>query len=78
MNTIYLTIAAILWCLMALLIFEQWIDGIRQAPFGLKSFIFFLIFVTAPFLVVNDIVVNFLNIVLPAGWDNNDDQKPRF
>lgn len=78
MNTVCLTITSILWCLMALLIFEQWIGGIRQAPIGLKIFIFLLIFVTAPFLVINDIVVNFLNIVLPEGWEDGDNQKPRF
>lgn len=78
MDIIYLTIITILWCLIALLIFEQWIGGIRETSWGLKIFIFLLIFVTAPFLLVNDIVVNFLDIVLPEGWQDGGNQTPKF
>lgn len=78
MNTICLTITAIMWCLVAILILEQWMGGIKTATPGLKIFIFFLVFVTAPFLLVNDIVVNFLDIVLPEGWQDGGNQNPKF
>ena len=70
-----ISIAIVLWCLMALMLLTQWMPAIRKAPVGLAVFIFFLVLLTAPALVINDIVVNFLDMCLPEGWNGNDGGK---
>lgn len=67
-----ITVAAMLWCLMALMLIVQWMPSIRKVPIGLAIFIFFLVLLTAPALILNDIVIGFLDMCLPEGWNTSN------
>lgn len=67
-----ITVAATLWCLMGLMLITQWMPAIKRVPIGLAIFIFFFILLMGPALVINDIVMNFLDMCLPEGWNTSD------
>ena len=72
------TVAAFLWLAIGIMLLEQWVSPIKSLPASLKIFVFLLVMITAPFLLIADIVTTFLDIVFPPGWQDGDDQKPRF
>lgn len=77
MTNPFLSIAVVLWCLMALLLLQQWIEPIKTLPIGTRLFVFLLVTITAPFLVVSDIIMGFLDYIFPEGWQDND-TRPKF
>lgn len=67
-----ISVAAVLWGLMGLMLVVQWMPSIRQVSLGLAVFIFFLLLITAPALVLNDIIIGFLDMCLPEGWNTSN------
>ena len=70
-----ITVAIMLWCLMGLMLLTQWMPAIRTVPVGLAIFIILLVLLLGPALVISDIIMNFLDMCLPEGWDNNNGGK---
>ena len=67
-----ISVAAMLWCLMGLMLVVQWMPSIKKVSLGLAVFIFFLLLVTAPALILNDIIIGFLDMCLPEGWNTSN------
>lgn len=78
MTNPFLSIAVVLWGLMALLLLQQWIKPLKTVTIGVAFFIFLLIVITAPCLVVSEIVMGFLDFVFPEGWQEDGNQNPKF
>ena len=67
-----ISVVAMLWCLMGLMLVVQWMPSIREVSLGLAVFIFFLLLITAPALILNDIIIGFLDMCLPKGWNTSN------
>lgn len=76
MNLI-ITATSFLWALIAIALLQQWIKPLKNVSVGLAIFIFLLVFVTAPALMIANVVMSFIDMVFPEGWED-DDQKTKF
>ncbi len=66
----FMSLAIVLWLLMAAMLLVQWTPFMKEVPVGVKFFIFILIVITAPALIISDIVTNFLDMFFPEGWSS--------
>lgn len=68
MANTFMSLTIVLWLLMAAMLLIQWAFFIKEVPTGVKFFIFILVIITAPALIISDIVTNFLDMFFPEGW----------
>ena len=64
-------LAAALWIIMAIFLLEGWMEYFQAIKNkGVAVILALLVIVTAPCLMINDIMVSFLDAFFPEGWQD--------
>lgn len=68
-------IIAILWFICSAMCLIQFLPACKQISKLDSVIVFFICLIGGPIFALNNILTELLNLILPEGWDDDDDFK---